>query len=237
MINEIDLSQERKWYYEIRAKTVIKNLQKRKMNGQYVPDRKEALAAIMEMIPPGAIVARGDSVSVDQVGIVEEIKKRGKNRFIDPLERDANDKLLFDINERHRLVRESFSADIYICSTNAITLDGKLVSIDRNGNRVSAMIYGPDKVIFVVGANKITKDVEEALTRVHNLVAPINNIRHFLKHKFSSVGDLPCNKAGFCVDCSHPQRACNYTVIIEGSDDTMRSGRINVMLVGEDLGI
>jgi hypothetical protein len=236
MIDETDISREMKWYYESRAKTVIKNLVKRQMNGQYVPGRTEALSAVMEMVPPGAIVARGDSVSVDQVGIMEAIKKRGQNSIINPLERDDDGNFLFDIHERHRLERQAFSADIFISGTNAITLDGKLVNIDGHGNRVSAMIYGPNKLVVVVGANKIVKDVDEALSRIHNVATPINSIRHYLKHHFAGVDELPCVQTGACVNCSHPERPCRYTVIIEGSD-IMNQGRINVVLVGEELGI
>ena len=236
MIDETDMSQEHKWYYEVRSKTVIKHLQKRQMNGQYAPSRTEALAAVMEMIRPGATVARGDSVSVDQVGVMEEIKKRNQNKIINPLERDASGNFAYDSHERHRLEREAFFADVFISSTNAITLDGKLVSIDGHGNRVAAMICGPNKVIFVVGANKIVQDVDEALARVHNVATPLNSMRHSIKHNFPNIGELPCIKTGYCVDCSHPESPCRYTVIIAGSD-IMNHGRINVVLVGEELGI
>lgn len=236
MIEEKDLSQEKKQYYEARAKSVIKSLLKRKINSQFAANRAEALTAVMEMIRPGAMVARGDSVSVDQVGVMEEITKRAQNKIINPLVRDADGNFAFDIHERHRLEREAFFADVFISSTNAITLDGKLVSVDGHGNRVSAMICGPNKVIIVVGANKIVKDVDEALARIHNIATPINAIRHFLKHNMPEGQDLPCVKAGYCVDCNHPAKPCQYTVIIEGSG-IMDKGRLNVVLVGEELGI
>lgn len=236
MMDEKDLSQEMKRYYEVRAKSVIKSLLKRKINGQYATSRSEALAAVMEMIRPEATVARGDSVSVDQVGVMEEIKKRAQNKIINPLERDADGNFAYDSHERHRLEREAFFADVFISGTNAITLDGKLVSIDGHGNRVSAMICGPNKVIIVVGVNKIVKDVDEALARIHNLATPVNAIRHSLKHNMPEGQDLPCVKAGYCVDCNHPARPCQYTVIIEGSG-IMDKRRFSVVLVGEELGI
>ena len=236
MVDETDLSQEKKWYYEARARTVIKSLLKRRMNGQYAPSRQEALAAVMEMIPPGTTVARGDSVSVDQVGVPEELIKRNQNKFINPLKRDESGYFAYDTEERYRMEREAFSADVFITSTNAITLDGKLVSIDGHGNRVSAMVFGPKRVIVVVGANKIVKDVDEALVRIHNVAAPINTIRHYLKHNMTEAGNLPCVKEGRCVDCSHSERPCCYTVIIEGSG-IMDKGRFDVVLVGEELGI
>jgi len=237
MIDETDVSQEKAWVYEERAKTVIKKLQKGNINGQYVPNRQEALTTIMEMIPPGVVVARGDSVSLDQVGVIPELEKRNQNRIIDPLERDAEGFFIVPEWEQIReIAREVFSADIYLVGTNAITLDGKLVNIDGWGNRVSALIFGPEKVIVVVGVYKIVKDVNEALERIHNFAAPMNAKRHHLKHHRDEFSDLPCVRTGRCVDCNHASRICRYTVIIEGAM-ARDQGRINVMLVGEELGI
>ena len=133
-------------------------------------------------------------------------------------------------------MKESFFADVFVTGTNAITLDGKLVNIDGYGNRVAAMIYGPAKVILVIGTNKIVKNVDEALERIHQYAAPINAKRHYLKHHDQNFIDLPCIKTGGCVDCRHEWRICNYTTIIEGAV-SRHQGRINVVLVGEELGI
>jgi hypothetical protein len=237
MIDETDLSQEKAWLHEERAKAVIKKLQKGNIIGQYVPTRQEALTTILEMIPPGVVVARGDSVSLDQIGVIPELVKRNQNKIIYPLERDAEGILVTpELADRQGIAREVFSADIYLVGTNAITLDGKLVNIDGWGNRVSAMIFGPDKVIVVVGVNKIVKDVNEALERIHNFAAPMNAKRHYLKHDREEFSDLPCVRTGSCVDCSHGSRICRYTVIIEGTM-VREKGRINVVLVGEELGI
>ena len=236
MIDETDISQERAWFYERRARTVMDNLQKRRMNGQYVPNRQEALSVVMEMIPPGAVVARGDSLSLDQVGVISELIKRNQNTLIDPFQTDAEGFWAIEAEERQRMMRETFISDIFITSTNAITLDGKLVNIDGNGNRVSAMIFGPRKVILIVGANKIVKDVTEALERIHEFAAPMNAKRHYLKHHASYFADLPCVRTGRCVDCKHEWKICNYTVIIEGAMPRHK-GRINVVLVGEELGL
>ncbi len=237
MIDETDISQEKAWFYEKRATTVIKNLQKGNINGQYVLNRQEALTTIMEMIPPGAVVARADSISLDQMGVIPELIKRNQNRIIDPLERDADGFFVIaEQEQRWRMVRETFSADIFLVGTNAITLDGKLVNVDGWGNRVSAMIFGPEKVIVAVGVNKIVKDVNEALERIHHFAAPMNAKRHYLKHHREEFSDLPCVRTGRCVDCSHGSRICRYTVIIEGIR-VWEKGRINVVLVGEELGI
>lgn len=236
MKDETDISQETASYYEQRAQRVIKNLQKRGMVGHYVANRSRALSAVLEMIPPGAVVARGDSISLDQIGLLAGISKRHQNALIDPFQVDDDGLWTETAEERQRMMRESFFADILVTGTNAITLDGKLVNIDGHGNRVAAMIYGPSQVILVVGINKIVKDVTEALERIHQFAAPINAKRHYLKHQGADFSDLPCVKTGSCVDCSHEWRICNYTVIIEGAMPRHK-GRINVMLVGEELGI
>jgi len=237
MVNETDLSEERKWFYQERDKRVVTNLQKKNMNAQYVSNRQEALTTLIDMIPLGATVARGDSITIDQIEIIPELRKRKQNKIIDPLERDSDGLyIITEIEESRRIARETFSADIFLVGTNAVTLDGKLVNTDGWGNRVSAMIFGPDKVIVVAGVNKIVKDVNEALERIHNVAAPMNAKRHYLKHHRPEFGDLPCVRTGRCVDCNHDWRICRYTVIIEGAM-IREKGRINVILIGEELGI
>ena len=236
MIDETDMSQETKGFYETRARLVANNLQKKNMNARYVPSRQEAFSAVMEMIPPGAVVARGDSISFDQIGVIPELIKRNQNALIDPFERNDYGQLVTDGEDRMKMMREAFFADVFLCGTNAVTLDGKLVNIDGSGNRVAAMIFGPKKVIVVAGTNKIVKGVDEALERIHNLAAPVNAKRHSLKHNRPEFDELPCVRSGVCVNCNHEWRICRYTVIIEGAI-TRDKGRINVVLVGEELGI
>jgi hypothetical protein len=112
-----------------------------------------------------------------------------------------------------------------IASTNAITLDGRLVNLDGMGNRVAAMAFGPKKVILVVGMNKIAPDLETAVERVKHVASPINNIRLNLNN--------PCVETGLCSDCRSPQRICNMWSTIEGH---MIKDRIHVKLIGENLG-
>ena len=237
MIDETDISREKEWLYQERARIVVANLQKKHINAQYVSSRQEALSVILEMIPPGVTVARGDSITIDQIGIIAELGKRKQNRIIYPLDRDAEGfYIIAEMEQRRGIARETFSADIFLVGTNSVTLDGKLVNTDGWGNRVSAMIFGPEKVIVVAGVNKIVKDVNEALARIHEVCAPMNAKRHYLKHHMAEFGDLPCVRTGRCVDCNHEWRICCYTVIIEGSMIREKE-RINVVLIGEELGI
>jgi L-lactate utilization protein LutB len=236
MVNETDLSGEKQWLYEQRARVAVANLVKRNINGIYAPGRREALRAALDMIPAGAKVVRGDSITVDQIGVVDELKKRGQNEIIDPLERDAEGAFLMPEEGRKRAAREAFFADVFLTGSNAVTLDGKLVNTDGRGNRVAPMIYGPDKVIFLAGANKIVKDLDEALQRIHGVAAPVNAKRHALKHHAPELAELPCVRTGSCADCRHEFRICRYTVIIEGAMPWEKD-RLNVILVGEELGI
>jgi hypothetical protein len=110
------------------------------------------------------------------------------------------------------------------------------VSTDAVGNRVAPVIFGPEKVVLVIGANKIVKDSESAYLRIHETAAPINAKRHAIKHHRPEFGKLPCVVTGNCTDCNSDWRICRYTVIIEGSL-LPQKGRINVVLVGDELGI
>jgi hypothetical protein len=235
VVNETDISQEIADYNKQRIVKVIDNLQKRYMNGCYAENREEALSIAMAMIPPGAVVARGDSMSVDQIGLLSEIAKRNQNKIIDPFKTDEQGHWLEE-SERLRMQRETYFADVLVAGTNAITLDGKLVNIDGSGNRVSAIVFGPSKVVLIVGANKIVQDVEAGLERIHQYAAPVNAKRHVMKNHNPNFGTLPCAKTGICVDCRSEWKICNYTVIIEGALPKHK-GRINVILVGEALGI
>jgi hypothetical protein len=235
MADETDISLEKAFFNRQKALRVIDNLQKRKMNGQYCTDRKEALEAVMNLIPAGAVVARGDSISLDQIGFPAEIARRGQNAVIDPFTTDAAGRWP-DEAERQKMMRETFFADVFITGTNAITLDGRLINVDGAGNRVSALIFGPAKVILVIGVNKIVQDLETGLERIHQLAAPLNAKRHVEKHHSEGLSNLPCVKTGFCADCRSDWRICNYTVIIDGAMPAHK-GRINVVLMGEELGI
>jgi len=128
--------------------------------------------------------------------------------------------------ERHELIRKSFSSDFFLASTNAITEDGKLFNVDATGNRVGAMFIGPKKTIIVAGVNKIVKDLAAAEKRVREWVAPQNAKRLGKK--------TPCVETGVCGDCSSPDRICNIYVTL--AKKPARTDVI-IILVGESLGI
>ncbi len=201
------------------ARKIIKNLEKRRMAGSYTASAVKAKEEIIDMIPQGATVFRCGSMSAVGMGLWDSIAALPEVNLIDPYRPELSPE------EGMELRRRGLTADVMIASTNAITLDGRLVNLDGMGNRVAAMAFGPKKVILVVGMNKVAPDLESAMARVKHYAAPVNNIRYGLKN--------PCVETGLCSDCKTPQRICNMWSIIEGH---MIKDRIHVKLVGENLG-
>ena len=235
-LDVVSLQGERAWYHKERAEEVIRNLFKRNMSGYYTANRDKALSLALSRVPPGALVARGDSLTIEQVGILSAVRKRNQNALLDPFATDDKGSLVLATEARRKIQREAFSSDIFLTGANAITLDGRLVNVDGTGARVAALIFGPKKVIIVAGVNKIVKDVDAALARIREFAAPLNVKRHAMTLQRSEYEDLPCAKTGICANCSSDWRICRYTVIVEGSMLSQK-GRIEVILVGEDLGI
>jgi len=201
------------------AKKIIKQLEKRRMEGTYAPNAAQAADEIVAMIPKGATVYRCGSLTTGAIGLWERLSKVSGVQVIDPYQPGLAPAEAFELR------RKGLTADFMIASSNAITLDGRLVNLDATGNRVAAMCFGPKKVILVVGMNKVAPDLDTAMARVKHYAAPVNTIR---------LGfDNPCKETGLCSDCKSPQRLCNLWSIIEGH---MIKDRIHVKLVGENLG-
>jgi hypothetical protein len=211
-------SHQMKWNEQV-ARKIIEQLGKRGMEGSYAVSAAQAREEIIAMIPRGATVYRCGSMSAVSMDLWEGIAKIPGVEIIDPFKPG----LSFEDSMEPR--RKGLLADVMITSTNAITLDGKLVNLDGLGNRVAAMIFGPQKVILVVGMNKVVSDVDSAIARVKHYSAPVNAMRMNIK--------TPCAESGICSDCKTPARFCNIWSIIEGQ---RIKGRIHVKLVGENLG-
>ena len=206
------------WNEKVAAE-IIEHLEKRRMEGSYALSVVQARDGVLAMIPEGASVYRCGSMTTTGLGLWEKIAERSGLKIIDPYQPG----LLPE--QASELRRQGLLADVMIASSNAITLDGRLVNLDATGNRVAAMMFGPKKVILVLGMNKVAPDLESAMARVKHYAAPVNVIRIGFKN--------PCGETGLCSDCKSPQRICNMWSIIEGH---MVKGRIHVKLVGENLG-
>ena len=241
IVDERDISSPVNWVMIQRAKIAIEAFKRHHINALYVPNGAAALATIMDMIPDDASVFRADSVTLDQVGFIPALRARDKNKVMWPQEKDGNGNSLYGDYEANkelyaRMQREAFSADVFVTGANAITMDGKIVSTDGGGNRVAPMIFGPTKVIVLVGINKVVKDRDAAFARIRDFCAPVNVKRHFDMHNRPWYGELPCATTGICTDCDHPRRICNFTAIIESQLPRFKD-RINVIVVGEELGM
>ena len=202
---------------ELLAKTIIKNLQRRHIEGFYCPSGEEAVKKVSELIADGSTETWGGTMTVRDLGIPEHLKGRGTLEIID---RDLAETL----EERKAMYLRAFSADVYLSSANAISEDGVIVNIDGAGNRVAAITWGPKKVIFVIGLNKVTQTVEAALSRARGTASPINSARFDIK--------TPCKADGVCHNCNSPECICNYVHFLRNSP----KGRHTVILVGENLG-
>ena len=208
----------KKQYYENVAATIIKNLEKRRMNGFYCADKESAIAKMLELMPEGSSVGWGGSMTLKENGFFDALADANAYQIID---RDSAKTK----EEEKKIYSDICAADFFLMSTNAITLDGELVNVDGRGNRVSFLCYGPDKVIIVAGMNKVVTDVEDGIKRVRNMAAPPNCVR--------LNKQTPCAVTGVCADCLSPGCICSQTVVTRLS---FYPGRINVILVGEELG-
>jgi len=176
----------------------------------YVDKAKDAVPIILDMIPPDASIEMAGAVSVSQLGITDLLRKRG-NKGMD-----------FPGPGEFLKTRR----DVLLVSTNAVTLDGKLVNTDGMGNRVTGMAFGVKKVILLIGANKIVRDVNEALDRIQNTIAPYHA-------KYIGL-NTPCALTEACNDCDSPQRICNITTILLKKPPSVEFA---IVLTGEDLGL
>ena len=199
---------------DLLSQKVIKGLTSRNMTGYYAHDKDEALKIALSLIPEGSSVTMGGCMSAQEIGLVDAVKE-GNYTFID---RNAYE-------DRRQALIDSYQADVFLVSANAMTEDGILVNIDGNANRVSMIAQGPAKLIFIVGMNKICDDVNGAMKRARNVAAPINAQRFGL--------NTPCAKTGSCMNCKSPDTICCQFLITRYSK---HPGRIHVILVNDNLG-
>ena len=196
---------------------VCENLKKRGFAAWYCATGAEALEQALSLIPEGSTVSWGGCHSAEEIGLVDAVKK-GNYQVLD---RDTAQTPA----ERAAIMKQALTCDVFLTGTNAITEDGELVNIDGNGNRVAAMIYGPDSVIVIAGMNKLTKTVMDAANRARTVAAPTNAQRF-------DIG-TPCRIDGMCHDCNGPDCICSYIV---RTRRCKTPGRIKVILVGQELG-
>ena len=199
------------------AAKMIKNLERRHFEAYYCKTADEAAAKVSALIPDGSSVTWGGSMTIRDMGLPAILH----GRDLKVIDRD----LAADRDDAQRMYREAFTTDYYLSSANAISEDGVIVNIDGNGNRVAAITFGPKRVIFVIGLNKVAQDVPAALARARSTASPVNAARFDIK--------TPCQVDGTCHNCNSPESICNYIHFTRNSHPARRHV---VVLVGEDMG-
>lgn len=202
---------------EKQAKSIMEKIEKRNMTAHYCKTKEECAELVLSLIKEGSSVTWGGTMSLKECAIDEKLREKGTYEIID--------RASYAADEMKEYYKKAFSADCYIMGTNAITLDGELMNIDGNGNRVASLIFGPEKVIVLAGMNKVVADIEEAYDRVRNIASPPNTIR--------LEKNTPCANTGRCGDCMSPDCICNQIVITRRSRE---KDRIHVILVNDNLG-
>lgn len=204
-------------YYELKAQSLIKNLHARHFDAYYCSTAQEGMEKALSLIPKGATVGWGGAATAQQIGLLNAIH----NGDYTAIDRD----LCPTPEEKAKAARDCLDADVFITGANAISLDGQMVNIDGNGNRVAAVIYGPKSVIVVAGMNKVAENLDGAIQRARTVAAPINAQRF--------GGDKPCIHLGVCGDCKAVDCICNHIVVTR---HCRPAGRIKFVIIGEDLG-
>ncbi len=209
---------EKSWLIAKRIERTSKALESNCFRAVYAPTRNDALQEALKLIPENVTVGVGGSVTVREIGLIEELEKRG-NKVLETWKKITPEE---DLAIRKR----QLACDVYVSSSNAVTEDGKLVNADGTGNRVAAMIFGPPKVVVVAGVNKIVPDVHAGIERIRSVAAPMNVRR--------VGGTTPCVVDTCNLEtCTPPNRHCHVITVLEKcptKTDTI------VILVGEELG-
>lgn len=203
---------------DLMSEALIRRLAARHINAYYCKTSEEAISKVLELLKEGSTISWGGSATIRDMGLVKALHEKGCFNLLD---RD----LVATPEETKRIYHEALMADYYLTSCNAMTQNGEIVNIDGNGNRVAAITYGPEKVIHVVGMNKVVATLEDAISRARNLAAPVNVQRFSLT--------TPCQKDGMCHDCHQADCICSYIHIMRNS---RTPGRHTVILVDEELG-
>jgi L-lactate utilization protein LutB len=186
-------------------------------NGNHAKD-----IVLQEIVPKSKAksISWGGSMTFLATGLYNALKDRNGFNIIDVFDKNIPDEK--KLEQR----RQALLVDLFITGTNAVTEEGQLVNLDMYGNRVAAITFGPKQVVICVGRNKIVPDLEEAMLRIKNYVAPTNAMRLDKK--------TPCVKDSRCSDCNSPDRICNTWTITEKA---FPKGRVKVILINEDLGL
>ena len=212
------MSDPKQKYFHKRGEILVKNLRSRHYEAYYCETKQQALEKALELIPKGATVGWGGAMSAKQIGLLDAVNN-GDYRAID---RDKAP----NPQARKQAMKDCLLADVFITGANGLSMDGQMVNINGNGNRVAAIVYGPESILVIAGMNKVMDTLDAAMIRARTIAAPMNKQRFDLQ--------TPCEITGTCGDCKSEGCICNQILITRNSKP---AGRIKVILVGEELGL
>ncbi|MCM1991034.1 lactate utilization protein [Oceanirhabdus seepicola] len=207
-----------KYVRKKKIERTVEKLKKNNMNAEVFNTQEELLDRIKSMLRADMKVTVGGSMTLFECGLIELLRESNIN-FLDRYKEGLTS------DEVREIYIGAFNSDMYFTSSNAITEDGYLFNVDGRGNRVAAITYGPKKVIVIVGANKIVRDVNEAIQRNKEIAAPANAKR--LNRK------TPCAISGICQECSSSERICCSYVLTKRQ---LEKDRVNIFILEENLG-
>ena len=211
------MSNPRKEAFEITAQTLIKNLEKRGMQGYFCEDSQSAVELVKQFVSEGSSIGWGGTLTFEETGVKNALEE-GNYVMLDRTKVNGPAQM-------EEIVQRHLACDTFFMSTNAITTKGELVNIDGNCNRLACLLYGPKQVILLVGMNKVVRSIDDAVDRIQTLACPPNAIR---------LGyDTPCAKVGVCGNCHNDDCMCCNIVITRHN---RLKGRIKVILIAEELG-
>jgi len=206
------------WHAGALAEQACKALAKNGFTAYTVESGKDALALLEPFLKSGMTVGIGGSMTLKDIGVGALLEKAG----VKVLDHGAPG---LSPEQKLETMRAQLTCDLFLASSNAVTLDGEILNIDGNGNRVAALAFGPKKTVVIVGFNKLVRNLDEAQARLETVAAPMNNKRLFIPN--------PCTKAGVCLDCQGETRICRVYSVLKRRPS--RSD-FTVIIVGERLG-
>lgn len=257
VVSETNLESEYQYFFNSQIRSLKKKFEDRRIPVHSIENKVELYQFIEQFLLERSYINKisfSDSVTLYQLDVFNFIINKYSNEkdIFWPLERsNSGHYKIYGEQPKGRMnlpyetymekhtawyenIRNSQNCDLTIIGANAVTMNGEIVSVDGLGNRVSSMIFGPKHVLVIVGKNKIVKDVDSALDRIHNFAAPMTYIRHANKHYTNHI-NLPCVQKGKCFNCSFPESACMNTVIVRGQIHH-HADRIHLLIINENLG-
>lgn len=223
----------KKEYITKKGEALVKALKKRFFEAYYVGTKAEAVKLLHSLIPDGSIIGVGESHSFYQLDMEEDLKNRGCKLITNATAINLHS---YNSGEYHyvkELTREQvrdiladyLTSDVFVLSANAVTMEGEIINVDGVGNRIAGSLYGADRIIMVIGINKVVTNEAAARDRIANVAAPMNKI------KYGKV--CPSVKNGFCINCSSSDRSCNITTIMHKKPF---KSDYHIIIVGEEMG-